>query len=265
MFERQHLTRHCLFSKPLKYWLVVSNKCYCPFHIWDVILITHWLSYFSEGWVYHQPEYDINFAESWALRVERVRTGSEMRHLLDESSIFHGFLMVTWKNSHGCGKKNAIKVDHVLWVSWSFMEIFMVFPHLALKNHHIFRSIPMCVTDFTGPATFPRCPGRNHGPSPRVRFVRWSPRALPGGDSWIDAATKCGSFPMKKVDLPIKTVEINHDLPWFTMIFPSKSIQMVEINYDLPSKIASFTANNEESCGFPHEKWWFFQQTCRCA
>ena len=31
----------------------------------------------------------------------------------------------------------------------------MVFPHLALKNHHIFRSIPMCVTDFTGPATFP--------------------------------------------------------------------------------------------------------------
>jgi len=38
------------------------------------------------------------------------------------------------------------------------------------------------------------------------------------------------------------------------MIFPSKSIQMVEINYDLPSKIASFTANNEESWGFPHEK-----------
>ena len=162
-------------------------------------------------------------------------------------------------------EKNTIKVDHVLWVSWSFMEMFMVFPHLALKNHHIFRSIPMCVTYFTGPATFPRCPGRNHGPSPRVRFVRWSPRALPGGDSWIDAATKCGSFPMKKVDLPIKTIEINHDLLWFTMIFPSKSIQMVEINYDLPSKNVSFTANNEESCGFPHEKWWFFQQTCRCA
>ena len=154
--------------------------------------------------------------------------GGEGSHRIWDEALAGRVLYLSWfldgylKKLTWMWEKNTIKVDHVLWVSWSFMEIFMVFPHLALKNHHIFRSIPMCVTDFTGPATFPRCPGRNHGPSPRVRFVRWSPRALPGGDSWIDAATKCGSFPMKKVDLPIKTVEINHDLPWFSHPNPSK-------------------------------------------
>ena len=217
---------------------------------------------FSEGWVYHQPEYDINFAESWALRVERVRTGSEMRHLLDESSIFHGFLMVTWKNSHGCGKKNTIKVDHVLWVSWSFMEIFMVFPHLALKNHHIFRSIPMCVTDFTGPATFPRVSRKKSWPQPTCALCSVEPES-PAGVRLVDwCSNKMRQFPYEKGGFAHQN---GWNQPWFTMIFPSKSIQMVEINYDLPSKIASFTANNEESCGFPHEKWWFFQQTCRCA
>ena len=40
---------------PKYHWLVVRNMFYFPFHIWDVIPTPLTNSYFSEGWLTHQP------------------------------------------------------------------------------------------------------------------------------------------------------------------------------------------------------------------
>ena len=42
-------------------WLVVSNICYFPFHIWDVILPID--EYFSRWLLHHQPD-DFGLSEN---------------------------------------------------------------------------------------------------------------------------------------------------------------------------------------------------------
>ena len=238
MFERQHLTIHCLFSKPLKYWLVVSNKCYCPFHIWDVILITHWLSYFSEGWVYHQPEYDINFAESWALRVERVRTGSEMRHLLDESSIFHGFLMVTWKNSHGCGKKKHHKSRSCSLGFLKFHGNFHGFsassseksPYFSVNSHVCHR--------FYWASNVSPVSRKKSWPQPTCALCSVEPESPAGGRLVDWCSNKMRQFPYEKGGFAHQN---GWNQPWFTMIY-----------HDFPIQIHPNGGN----------QLWFTQQNC---
>ena len=225
---------------------------------------THWLSYFSEGWVYHQPEYDINFAESWALRVERVRTGStDDSHWTSPLS-----LMVSWwlpeKTHMDVGKKHHKSRS----CSLGFLKFHGKFhgfsassseksPYFSVNSH-------VCHLFYWASNVSP-VSRKKSWPQPTCALCSVEPES-PGKGGDVDwCSNKMRQFPYEKGGFAHENGWINHDLPWFTMIFPSKSIQLVEINYDLPSKIASFTANNEESCGFPHEKWWFFQQTCRCA
>ena len=174
--------------------------------------------------------------------------------------------MVSWwlpeKTHMDVGKKNTIKVDHVLWVSWSFMEIFMGFsassseksPYFSVNSHVCHR--------FYWASNVSPVSRKKSWPQPTCALCSVEPESPAGGRLVDWCSNKMRQFPYEKGGFAHQN---GWNLPWFTMIFPSKSIQMVEINYDLPSKIASFTANNEESCGFPHEKWWFFQQTCRCA
>ena len=139
-------------------------------------------------------KYDINFAEGWALRVERVRTGSEMRHLdgrhlLDESSIFPWFLdgylkKITWMWKKKHHKSRSCSLGFLKFHG----DFPWVFPHLALKDHHIFQSVPMCVT-YKWASNVSPVSRKISWPQPTCALCSVEPESPARG--WIDAATKC--------------------------------------------------------------------------